>query len=143
VAIRRYFLDHQAVARRLALEPQLVAGAAEEGGVSGLDGLAKRLLVHEADHQDALRGVVLNNRRDQAVHFLEIQIHTHKKARREFNRLRASFLKFALESLEVRPPIEKMALVMMLPGDGHDYHRKIHLSRQMRLRVLPGGLGKM
>jgi len=28
-----------------------------------------------------------------------------------------------------------MAMVMMLPGDGHDYHRKIHLSRQMWLRV--------
>jgi len=41
--------------------------------------------------------VVLNHRRDQTVHFFEIQIHTHKKARRDFDSLRASFLKFALE----------------------------------------------
>src|SRR5438094_301451 len=74
--------------------------------------------------------MVLNDRRDQSVHFLEVQIHTHKKARREFNRLRASFLKFALESLEVRPPIEKMAMVMRMPGEGHGHHRNLYLTRQ-------------
>src|SRR6185436_13954655 len=115
-------------------------GAAEEGGVPGLDGLAKGFFVHEANHQDALRGVVLNHRGDQSVHLFEIQIHTHKKARREFNRLRASFLKFASESLEVRPPIEWMAVVMMMPGDGHCCHRKLYLSR--RCNVLSCRVGR-
>ena len=68
-------LDHQLVAGGFAFQPQLVARAAEERGVTGFHGLAERLVVHKADHEDAARGVILNDGRDQAVEFAEIEIH--------------------------------------------------------------------
>src|SRR5205085_11389094 len=105
-------------ARALTFQPQLIAGAAEEGGVACLDSLAKRLFVHEAHHQDASRRVILNHGRDQPVHLFEIQIHTAQKSPLRIQSPRASFLKFAWESLEIRPPTEVMA-VMMMAGDGH------------------------
>ena len=64
-----------------ALQPELVARAAVEGGKAGLDRLAPGLFVHEADHQDAAGGVVLNDRGDEAVEFCEVQSHRCEKAR--------------------------------------------------------------
>ena len=75
VAIGGDFLDHQAVAGAFALEPELVARAAVEGGEAGFDGLAEGLFIHEADHEDAAGGVILNDGGDQAVRFFEIEIH--------------------------------------------------------------------
>ena len=64
--------------------------------------------------------MILNHRRDEAVHFLKVQIHTTQKSPLgEFNRQRASFLEIRLESLEVRPHAEMVAVVMMMPGWGH------------------------
>ena len=60
------------VARRLALGPQRVAGAAEEGHVAGAAGDVPGLLVHEADHQHLAAVGVLHHRRHQAVQFREI-----------------------------------------------------------------------
>src|ERR1035438_10060096 len=67
VAIGGDFLDHEAVAGAFALEPQLAAGAAPEGGKTGFDGLAKGFLVHEADHEDASAGMILDDGGDEAV----------------------------------------------------------------------------
>jgi hypothetical protein len=39
--------------------------------------------------------------------------------------------KIRLESLEVRPPIEMMAMVMMMLGDGQGYHRPLILADKM------------
>ena len=55
VAIGRDFLHHQAMAGGFALEPQLVARAAVEGGDSRSPPSCESFLVHEADHQDAAR----------------------------------------------------------------------------------------
>ena len=66
-----------------ALEPQFLARAAEECGEAGFDCLAERFFVHVADHEDASRGVVLNDRRDEAVEFPEIQIHIDKRKARD------------------------------------------------------------
>ena len=63
------------MAGAFALQPQLLPRAAVEGGEAGLDGFAKGFFIHEADHEDAAGGVVLNDRGDQAVDFCEIQIH--------------------------------------------------------------------
>ena len=75
VAIGGDFLDHHSVAGALTFEPELAAGAAIEGGETGLDGETEGFLIHVADHEDAASGVVLNDRRDEAVGFLEIEIH--------------------------------------------------------------------
>ena len=75
IAIGGDLLDDQTVAGGFTLQPELVARAAEEGGEAGFDGLPKCLFVHEADHQHAAGGVVLNDGGDEAVEFCEIQIH--------------------------------------------------------------------
>ena len=84
VAIGGDFLDHQAVAGGFALQPELVARAAVEGGEAGFHGLAEGFFVHEADHQNAAGGVVLNDGGDQAVDFLKSRfiVRVNKKARR-------------------------------------------------------------
>ncbi len=75
VAIGGNFLDDEAMTGGLALEPKLVAGAAIKGGEAGLHSLAEGLFVHEADHENAAGGGVLNDRGDEAVEFAEVQIH--------------------------------------------------------------------
>jgi hypothetical protein len=65
IAIGGDFLDDQAVAGAFALEPELLARAAVEGGETGLDGAAEGLAVHVADHQDAAGGVVLDDGGDR------------------------------------------------------------------------------
>jgi hypothetical protein len=75
IAIGRDLLHHQPVPGAFALEPQLAPRAAIEGGEAGLHRLAEGLFVHVADHQNAARGVVLNDGGDEAVRFLKIQIH--------------------------------------------------------------------
>jgi len=80
VAVGLDGLDDEGVAGRFALFPELVAAAAVEGGEAGLDGGVEGFAVHEADHEDAAGGVVLNDGGDQAAGFVEVEIHsnTHK-----------------------------------------------------------------
>src|ERR1017187_5852393 len=67
VAIGGDLLDREAMAGAFALEPQFAAGAAPEGGKTGFDGLAKGRFVHEADHEDASAGMILDDGGDEAV----------------------------------------------------------------------------
>ena len=76
VAVGRDFFDHQAMAGAFALEPQLVSRPAIESCKAGLHRLPEGLFVHEADHEDATGLVILNHRRQQAIEFLEIQLHS-------------------------------------------------------------------
>ena len=75
VHANRMPLDHQPMAGGLAFEPELVARAAEEGGVAGFVGLAEGFVVLEADHEDAAGFIVLDNGRDEAVELGEVEIH--------------------------------------------------------------------
>ena len=75
VAIGEDFFHDQAVAGAFAFQPELLAGAAVEGGKAGLDGVAKGLFIHVADHQHAAGGVILDHGGDEAVGFFEIEIH--------------------------------------------------------------------
>src|SRR6478672_12355131 len=69
VAVDEHVDDLELVARGLALHPQLVARAAEEGGEAGAARFRERDVVHEADHQD-LRGVgILDDGGNQSVEF--------------------------------------------------------------------------
>jgi hypothetical protein len=117
VAIGGDFLHGEAVAGGLALEPELLARAAVEGGETGLDGAAEGFLVHVADHQDAAGIVILDDRRDQSVELGKIQIHanSNKKAR---HCRRASFLISIWVESGQRPPRVDWA-VMMMPGGGN------------------------
>ena len=72
VAISEHLKHLKLVAGGLALHPQLVAGAAEEGGKAGLLGEGQRFFVHEADHEHFLALRILNDRRNQPVQFREI-----------------------------------------------------------------------
>jgi hypothetical protein len=75
VAIGGDFLDDQAVAGAFAFHPQLVSGAAVESDEAGGAGFFEGFGVHEADHEDAVRGRVLNDGREEAVEFGVIESH--------------------------------------------------------------------
>ena len=61
------------MAGSLALRPKSLPGTAEKCYVACSDGFVKRFTIHIADHQDALRACILNDRRDKAILFIEIQ----------------------------------------------------------------------
>ena len=67
VTVVRDLDDVHRVARRLTLLPQLLARAREEVDESARTRERERLVVHPAQHQDATRGVVLDNRRSKFV----------------------------------------------------------------------------
>ena len=69
VAVHQQLDDLELVAGGFALHPQLVAGAAEEGGVAGAARFRERHVVHEADHQDFRGFGVLDDGGDQPVEF--------------------------------------------------------------------------
>src|SRR5947209_6548262 len=103
------------MARRFALQPELVARAAIEGGVSGFHGLAPGFFVHEAEHQHAAGCVILDHRWNETVEFLEIEFHMcfpKEKARRWCGRLFESCL------LSVRsagsPPRDGMPMMVVM-----------------------------
>jgi hypothetical protein len=54
--------------------------------------------------------------------FLKSRSIPTQKSPPRFELLAGILSKFALESLEVRPPIEMMAMVTMMPGEGHCCH---------------------
>jgi hypothetical protein len=75
VAVGRGGHDLQAIPRRLAFRPELIAGATVKRHIAALSRLVPRFLVHKPKHQDvALRGV-LHNRGHQALHFLKVNLH--------------------------------------------------------------------
>ena len=80
--------DREPVARRLALGPQRVARAAEEGHVAGRLGDRPRLFVHEADHQHFAARRVLHDRGNESVQFGEIHVSPAFKAATETQRPR-------------------------------------------------------
>ncbi len=62
-----------------AFEPELVARAAIEGCEAGFDRFAEGFLVHEAEHEDAAGGLILDDGGNQAVEFAEIEMHVSIK----------------------------------------------------------------
>lgn len=72
IAVRLDRFQLQKMAGGLTFRPKLLPGTAEEGYVTSSDGYVKRFTIHKADHQDALRACVLNNRRNEAIVFVEI-----------------------------------------------------------------------
>ena len=78
IAIGRDRLHHQAVAGAFALDPQLLARAAEERDVPRSKSFVEGLLVHVAHHQNALCLVILDDRGDQSVLFIEVELETHR-----------------------------------------------------------------
>src|SRR5204862_7134392 len=56
-----------AVARRLALAPELLAAAAPEPGAAGRERAPQRLLVHPAHHEHLVRALLLDDGGDEAV----------------------------------------------------------------------------
>ncbi len=67
----------QVVAAFLALGPQLVAGAAPEGHLLGLQRFFKCLVVHKAKHEHIFGARVLHDGRNQATHFVKVDIAVH------------------------------------------------------------------
>ena len=72
VAVGGDAFDDEAMAGAFAFEPELLARAAIEGGIPRFKGFVEGFLVHEADHEDATGGVVLNDGGNQAVRFIEV-----------------------------------------------------------------------
>ena len=68
--------DAQAVAAGLALHPELLAGARVEGDEAAGEGALERFGIDEAEHKDVAVVGVLNDGGDEAVHFVEINIHS-------------------------------------------------------------------
>src|SRR5829696_4365420 len=69
VAVDEDVDDLELVAGGLALHPQLVARAAEEGGVAGAPRFRERDVVHEAHHQHFGAARILDHRWNQSVEF--------------------------------------------------------------------------
>jgi hypothetical protein len=65
VAIDEDVDDFEAIAGSFALHPQLVARPAEKGGEAAPPRLGKRVLVHEADHEDLGAVRILNHSRNE------------------------------------------------------------------------------
>ena len=66
--------DHLgAIARGLALGPELVAGATEKSGIAAAQGLNQCRGIHETEHQHLVAVSILKHRGDQALHLVEIK----------------------------------------------------------------------
>lgn len=74
VTVGQYFHDLLGVAGLLTLHPVLVASAAEKPGLAVLQSQIKGLFIHEGYHKNFTVLVVLDNRRDQPPHFVEIDL---------------------------------------------------------------------
>jgi len=75
IAIGRDFFYNQSVTGSFAFEPQFIARSAKERDVARFDGFPKRFCVHEADHQNAVGLVILNDGGYQAALLAVIQFH--------------------------------------------------------------------
>src|SRR5262245_49221676 len=104
VAVDQQVPDREPVARRLALRPELVAGAAEEGDVTRLAREVPRLLVHEPDHEHLAAPLVLDDGGHEPVKFRKV--HTcalkNKKPRRTAAGLRWSWVRNLVSSPPTR-----------------------------------------
>jgi hypothetical protein len=69
--------DLQTVPRTFSLHPKLLARAAEEGYVAFLDRLLQGLAIHKSHHQDCAIARILDDCRDEATHFFEIEFCIH------------------------------------------------------------------
>ena len=66
--------DHlSAIARGLALSPELIPGATEKSGIAAAEGLRQRRGIHKAQHQHLAAVSILKHRRDQALHLVEVE----------------------------------------------------------------------
>jgi hypothetical protein len=70
----------QPISGTLTLRPEFIARAAEEGHVSALERSLEGFLVHEAQHQNFAGRIVLDNCRDQPLHFLKIDRFIHSRS---------------------------------------------------------------
>jgi hypothetical protein len=65
------------VARTLPLHPKLISRTAIKSHVPGLNGPSESDVIHETDHQYASGRIFLNDGRDEATQFCEIEIHIY------------------------------------------------------------------
>ena len=119
VAIGGDLLHGKPMAGSLALEPELLARTAIEGGETALDGAAEGFFVHVSDHQDAAGTVVLHDGGDQAVRLSKIKLHANSNKKARHIAWRASFLVSISVELEQSPPRWDKAVMVMPDGGGH------------------------
>jgi hypothetical protein len=100
------------MARRFTFHPELIARAAEERDEAGFNGLAKRLLVHEADHQHAPGLLVLNDGGEDAVEFREVEIHLSIPIKKPASWIGGLDVRFRNRSECRRSPDDPMMVVM-------------------------------
>jgi hypothetical protein len=124
IAVGRNLAHDKPVAGAFAFHPELVARAAVERHEAGLARLAEGFVIHEAEHEDALRRGVLNDGGDEAVELTVIETHsffvknrvpagTKKPASTAAGILSFSFYKFGLSQ---DAPRSGRMMVMMQPG---------------------------
>ena len=75
VTVSLYRNHVQKVSAFFSFGPQTVFGTAEESHLTRFHGFLVGFLVHESQHQYFLRIVILDNGRNQAIHFFKIQFH--------------------------------------------------------------------
>src|SRR6516225_3073995 len=80
VTVGRNLLDHQTVARTFALKPQFLPRTAKKSRIAGLHGLAECLFVHVSHHEDAPRGVVLDDGCHQSSSFVKIRSYLNSRS---------------------------------------------------------------
>ena len=75
IAVEPHGLDRLGVAAGRALDPQLFAAAAEEGGLAGGERLLERLAVHPGEHEHLAARCVLHDGGREPL-LIEFEIHT-------------------------------------------------------------------
>ena len=147
IAIHPNIPHFQYMAALFALAPQFVPRAAEKRDFSARLRRGVRFGVHKAQHEDFARGRILNHRGNQAVEFLEIQVHrsppTPRKRRAQNKKpadaYRASGPMSANFDALLKPPRARSYAVMVMMavvsrGEPHcekDYTRAIDSRQEM------------
>src|SRR6266404_4564879 len=75
VTIGRCRNNPQTIPRSLTFCPKLIPSAAIESHISNRKRLLPRFAVHESQHENLPIARVLNNRRNQSLHFVEVNVH--------------------------------------------------------------------
>jgi hypothetical protein len=72
IAVGQHLHDILGVAGLFALHPVFVAAAAEKPGLAGFQGQVHRLFVKKGHHQHFVGLIILDHRRNQTAHLIEI-----------------------------------------------------------------------
>lgn len=76
VAVIENFDHAENITRGLTFGPKAVAGAAPESDEACLDGFFVGFAIHEAEHEDLVGHGILDDSGDQALEFVEIDLHS-------------------------------------------------------------------